>query len=117
MGLLASGAAHELGTPLSTVCVILGDWQRMPAIAADPQMLEEIDEMQVQVQRCKSIVSGILLSAGEARGESPVATTVRTFLDELVEEWRADAPRHTASPTRIDLAMTCRLFPTRLSSR
>jgi two-component system sensor histidine kinase RegB len=92
MGLLASGAAHELGTPLSTVCVILGDWQRMPAIAADPQMLEEIDEMQAQVQRCKSIVSGILLSAGEARGESPVATTIRTFLDELVEEWRATRP-------------------------
>ena len=88
MGLLASGAAHELGTPLSTVCVILGDWRRMPAIAADAQMLEEIDEMEAQVQRCKTIVSGILLSAGEARGESPVATTIRTFLDDLVEEWQ-----------------------------
>ncbi len=88
MGLLASGAAHELGTPLSTVSVILGDWRRMPAIAADPQLLEEIDEMQAQVQRCKSIVSGILLSAGEARGDSPVATTIRTFLDDLVREWR-----------------------------
>src|SRR4029077_14698827 len=51
MGLLASGAAHELGTPLSTLSVILGDWRRMPAIAADPQMLEEIEEMQAQVQR------------------------------------------------------------------
>jgi two-component system sensor histidine kinase RegB len=60
----------------------------MPAIAADPQLLEEIDEMQAQVQRCKSIVSGILLSAGEARGDSPVATTIRTFLDDLFREWR-----------------------------
>jgi two-component system, sensor histidine kinase RegB len=88
MGLLASGAAHELGTPLSTVCVILGDWRRMPGIASDAQMLEEIDEMQAQVQRCKTIVGGILLSAGEARGDSPVATTIRTFLDALVKEWR-----------------------------
>lgn len=88
MGLLASGAAHELGTPLSTVCVILGDWRRMPAISADAQMLEEIDEMEAQVQRCKTIVGGILLSAGEARGDSPVATTLRTFLDALVKEWR-----------------------------
>jgi two-component system sensor histidine kinase RegB len=92
MGLLASGAAHELGTPLSTVSVILGDWRRMPLIAADPQLLEEIDEMQAQVQRCKTIVSGILLSAGEARGDSPVATTIRTFLDDLVEEWRETRP-------------------------
>jgi two-component system sensor histidine kinase RegB len=92
MGLLASGAAHELGTPLSTVSVILGDWRRMPAIAADSQLLEEIDEMQAQVQRCKAIVSGILLSAGEARGDSPVATTIRTFLDDLVKEWRETRP-------------------------
>jgi two-component system, sensor histidine kinase RegB len=89
MGLLASGAAHELGTPLSTVSVILGDWRRMPALAANRELLQEIDEMQAQVKRCKSIVSGILLSAGEARGESPVETTMGTFLDEMVAEWRA----------------------------
>ena len=92
MGLLASGAAHELGTPLSTLSVILGDWRRMPGFAADPERLQEIDEMQAQVTRCKGIVSGILLSAGEARGESPVETTVRTFLDDLVAEWRATRP-------------------------
>ena len=92
MGLLASGAAHELGTPLSTLSVILGDWRRMPGFAADPERLQEIDEMQAQVTRCKGIVSGILLSAGEARGESPVETTVRTFLDELVAEWRSTRP-------------------------
>lgn len=92
MGLLASGAAHELGTPLSTLSVILGDWRHMPGFSADPERLQEIDEMQAQVTRCKSIVSGILLSAGEARGDSPVETTVRTFLDDLVTEWRATRP-------------------------
>ncbi len=92
MGLLASGAAHELGTPLSTLCVILGDWRRMPQFNSSPELLQEIDEMQAQVTRCKSIVSGILLSAGEARGESPVETTVRTFLDDLVAEWRTTRP-------------------------
>ena len=92
MGLLASGAAHELGTPLSTLSVILGDWRHMPGFSADPERLQEIDEMQAQLTRCKSIVSGILLSAGEARGDSPVETTVRTFLDDLVTEWRATRP-------------------------
>ena len=87
MGLLASGAAHELGTPLSTVSVILGDWRRMPLFAGDGELLQEIDEMQTQLQRCKSIVDAVLLSAGEARGESPGETTIRTFLDSLVEEW------------------------------
>ena len=88
MGLLASGAAHELGTPLSTVSVILGDWRRMPMVSGNAEVLEELDEMQVQIRRCKEIVSGVLLSAGDARGESASETTIRTFLDQLVSEWR-----------------------------
>ena len=32
--LLASGAAHELGTPLASLSVALGDWRQEPAIAA-----------------------------------------------------------------------------------
>jgi len=92
MGLLASGAAHELGTPLATLAVILGDWKRMPEFSKNGELLEEISEMQTQIKRCKSIVSGILLSAGEARGESSVRTTIYTFLDGLVEEWRHSRP-------------------------
>jgi two-component system sensor histidine kinase RegB len=92
MGLLASGAAHELGTPLATLAVILGDWRRMPEFSRNPELLEEIGEMQTQLKRCKSIVSGILLSAGEARGESSARTTINAFLEELVAEWRASRP-------------------------
>ncbi len=92
MGLLASGAAHELGTPLATLAVILGDWRRMPVFAADPELLQEVGEMQTQILRCKAIVSGILMSAGEARGEAPVITTICTFLDDLVTEWRTTRP-------------------------
>jgi two-component system sensor histidine kinase RegB len=92
MGLLASGAAHELGTPLATLSVILGDWKRMPEFKKNPELLEEIAEMQTQLKRCKSIVSGILLSAGSARGESAVRTTIRRFLDGLVDEWKGSRP-------------------------
>lgn len=92
MGLLATGAAHELGTPLATLSVILGDWRRMPEFSRNSELLQEITEMQIQLQRCKSIVSGILLAAGEARGESSVKTTINTFLDDLAEEWRETRP-------------------------
>ena len=89
MGLLASGAAHELGTPLSTMAVILGDWKHLAPEAADPMFREDIAEMEAQVQRCKTIVSGILLSAGETRGEASSQTTVCQFLDTVVKDWRA----------------------------
>lgn len=88
MGLLASGAAHELGTPLATLSVILGDWQHMPQFGSNPEIQQEMHEMQTQLKRCKSIISGILLSAGEVRCESSAKTTLNAFLTELVDEWR-----------------------------
>lgn len=92
MGLLASGAAHELGTPLATMSVVLGDWKRMPQFSNDPAILEEIEEIEGQLLRCKSIVSGILLSAGETRGESSSKTSLNEFFESLVEEWESSRP-------------------------
>jgi two-component system sensor histidine kinase RegB len=89
IGTLASGAAHELGTPLSTLSVILGDWRRLPAIAKDADLARDVEEMQAEVQRCKAIVTGILLSSGDARGEGSAATTVRAFVERVIADWSA----------------------------
>lgn len=97
MGLLASGAAHELGTPLSTLSVILNDWRHMPVFKAQPDLIQELGEMQGQLDRCKTIVSGILMSSGETRAENPGRTTVRRFVDDLVAQWQS----HQA-PARLD---------------
>ncbi len=88
MGLLASGAAHELGTPLASLSVILSDWRRMPALTSDPEIADDLAEMENSLQRCKSIVTGILVSAGQARGEESAPTTLTAFLSDIVEEWR-----------------------------
>jgi two-component system sensor histidine kinase RegB len=108
MGLLASGAAHELGTPLSSLAVILSDWHRMPKLMRDPQMIVEIEEMQAEVQRCKAIVTSILLSAGEARGEGPEVMPIRTFLDDIVNGWREAHPQ-IAFEYSVDLAGNLRI--------
>jgi two-component system sensor histidine kinase RegB len=89
IGMLASGAAHELGTPLSSLSVILGDWRRVDAIARDPELVHDVEEMQAEVQRCKAIVTGILLSSGDPRGEASAATTVRRLFDRIVADWVA----------------------------
>lgn len=88
MGLLASGAAHELGTPLASLSVILSDWKRMPNLTRDQELAADIAEMQAEVERCKTIVTGILMSAGEARGEAPTITTLGGFLSEIADDWR-----------------------------
>lgn len=92
MGLLASGAAHELGTPLATISVLLGDWRRTPQFKQDNTLMEDAQEMQIQLDRCKSIVSGILMSAGEVRAESPEQSTLIGFFDTLVANWCTTRP-------------------------
>jgi two-component system sensor histidine kinase RegB len=87
MGLLASGAAHELGTPLSSMSVILGDWSHLTAITDNRELSEDLTDMRVELDRCKTIVSGILMSAGELRGENPRVSTVRTLFGEIVDDW------------------------------
>src|SRR5690606_13670596 len=87
MGLLASGAAQELGTPLASLSVILSDWKRMPAVESDPEMASDVIDMQAEVERCKTIVSGILMSAGEARGQAVTITTPTDFVGEIIDEW------------------------------
>ena len=89
MGLLASGAAHELGTPLATLSVILSDWERLPLVQSDGDLAQDVTDMQGQVERCKHIVSGILMSAGAARGEGTLHTTAAAFMDDLIAEWQA----------------------------
>jgi two-component system sensor histidine kinase RegB len=100
MGLLASGAAHELGTPLATVSVILNDWEHMAGIASDPSLSADLKEVRGALARCKDIVSGILLAAGEARGEDAERTTLSAFLSELFEQWR-----QTRAPVEFEAAV------------
>jgi two-component system sensor histidine kinase RegB len=102
MGLLASGAAHELGTPLAQMSVILGDWRRDPRVRADPGFAEEIGDMEAALERCKTIVTGVLQSAGEPRGLAPEPIGARAFLQGVADDWRA---LHEAEPLFLDLAL------------
>ncbi|MDR0182093.1 ATP-binding protein [Lysobacter arvi] len=106
MGLLASGAAHELGTPLSTLSVILGDWQHLPTIASEGELHRDVVEMQLQVARCKSIVTNILLAAGGPRAEAPMEMGLHAMLDGLAGEWR-----QARNPAQFRYTNRCTLDP------
>jgi two-component system sensor histidine kinase RegB len=88
MGLLASGAAHELGTPLASIAVMLGDWRTEPAIVQSPTMLSELEDMRSEVMRCKEILGRILLASGEVRSDTPKRTTLGAFLRGVVDSWQ-----------------------------
>jgi two-component system sensor histidine kinase RegB len=89
MGLFASGAAHELGTPLSSLSVLVSDWQRDKALARNAGFQEELSDAKAEIERCKAIVSNILHAAGQSRGEAMTSTKVDALLDEIARSWRS----------------------------
>ncbi|MDH7640881.1 ATP-binding protein [Sphingomonas oryzagri] len=102
MGLLASGAAHELGTPLASMSVILGDWRHQPDLQP---LTEEIGEMQAAVARCKDIVTGILYASGEARSERVERTSLSAFVAQVARDWDALRPGMITLRDRSDHAI------------
>src|SRR3954462_12152170 len=75
---LAAAAAHELGTPLSTITVIATELER--AIEADSPYADDIGLLREQAQRCRSILGK--LTALES-GDAPFD---RMPLSNLIEE-------------------------------
>jgi len=93
LGLLGAGAAHELGTPLTTISVILSDWQQLGPPKKIRDRLNEIDILLTQVDRCKTIVTDLLQCVGERQAPSGSTTTLKAYFEDIVEHWSADHPK------------------------
>ena len=76
---LAAAAAHELGTPLATVALVVHELTAQPLVAA--QCAEDLRLVEDQVARCRSIL-GKLSSPATIEA----STLEETTLGELVEE-------------------------------
>ena len=93
MGLLASGAAHELGTPLTTISVILHDLKSLPMPKRKADLAQDVATMITQVDYCKTIVCGILASAQTGRGEGGATKPLSDFITAVCDDWQDHNPR------------------------
>ncbi len=89
LGTLATGAAHELGTPLATMAVVTRELERT---GTDVAMRRKFTILRDQVERCKKALSVISASAGEARAESGCLIPVAGFLQSIITGWQAQRP-------------------------
>ncbi|TCK06918.1 ATP-binding protein [Marinobacterium mangrovicola] len=85
----AAGTAHELGTPLSTMSVILKDMALTHK--DDPETAEDIALLQQQVSACSDRLQTMARSARDAdvTHEKPM----KVLLDELLDEWQIIRPQ------------------------
>ncbi|MFZ2161594.1 MAG: ATP-binding protein [Sideroxyarcus sp.] len=79
LGTQAAGAAHELGTPLSTMSVVIGE---MRHDCSDPEHKENLSILDDQVRNCKRILNSLLAHAQETSSELSLEEFIRAVLDE-----------------------------------
>jgi two-component system sensor histidine kinase RegB len=87
---LAAGTAHELGTPLSSLSVLLGDMQHdhraNPELAADLQLMAE------QVSRCQQSLRQLSDTAREHQDGNVRRLPVAKLVERLMRDWQVLRP-------------------------
>ena len=113
LGTQAAGAAHELGTPLSTMSVVIGE---MRHDCRDPEHKENLIILDDQVRNCKRILDSLLKHAQETSSELSLEEFIRIVLDEWqllrpTVRYRIHVKGQQPSPrVRTDLALRSALL-------
>jgi len=90
LGTLAAGAAHELGTPLSTIVVLARELEGARDIPARHH--PDLALLRGQVENCKRIISNLTAAAGQQRAEAGGRLPLAQFLQTAVQDWHALRP-------------------------
>ena len=83
---LAAAAAHELGTPLSTIALVSKELEH--AVGADNALREDVVLLKTQAQRCREILQKLTRRPSE---QDPLhaRVSVRSMLEEAAAPYRA----------------------------
>ncbi|MFV0456795.1 MAG: ATP-binding protein [Pseudomonas sp.] len=88
----AAGAAHELGTPLATMSVLLKELRQEHR---DPQLDEDLALLQSQVKLCKESLTQLVRAAEADRRQAVVEQTVREWVESVMQRWHLMHPEAT----------------------
>jgi two-component system sensor histidine kinase RegB len=89
LGTQAASAAHEMGTPLSTMAVVIGEL-RHDAVANQPELRDSLAILDEQVRGCKRILDKILANAQDSG--TATLQAVDELMAELLDEWQLLRP-------------------------
>lgn len=91
LGAMAAGAAHELGTPLATMAVLVGELERHAGL--DPEARADLALVQKQIVQCKDVIGSLAERSGSPRPERIQAWDALAWLRDVRARWQALRPR------------------------
>lgn len=104
IAILAAGAAHELGTPLNTMKLVVDNLTTEPLPAS---ITDDVATLERQIERCRETLRTLVQAAGIMNREQPLQS-VADYTRELIKRWRVIRPDvvaavniDSASPTLI----------------
>lgn len=92
LGTLAAGAAHELGTPLGTMAILVGEMEKDYPGETFQDLHEKLPILREQIKRCKEALSTISSSAGKDKAESGRLMLVDYYLEDVITQWQKLRP-------------------------
>ncbi len=92
LGTLATGAAHELGTPLATMTIISDELEDEYNAIHYPELNRQLGIIRQQIKRCKTALSTLSASSGEIQAQSGRAIVVHDYLLQIIRQWQTQRP-------------------------
>lgn len=93
LGTQAASAAHEMGTPLSTIALIAGDLKHDFAQQAELSMYrEDIATIEQQIALCKASLERMTVTANKAAVSPGAPVALTAWLTQFIETWRLRCP-------------------------
>lgn len=105
----AAGAAHELGTPLATMKVLLKELRQ--AHPNDPMLQEDLALLQEQVSLCKETLQQLVRAAEADRRQAIEEQGVNQWLEATLQRWHLMRPEATYRYQNLGRGSAPRLTP------
>ncbi|GAA3935105.1 ATP-binding protein [Litoribacillus peritrichatus] len=85
LGMLAAGAAHELGTPLNAIQLISDELKE--SLIDQDQFKPTLNLLERQVNRCSQSLNDLMTVVRQPRAMSATEQSVNRFVNEVADNW------------------------------